>query len=214
MKPDHDTLIAYALGSLSASEAQAVERELSADPQAQAELRALQDALAELVTDLPPEPLPESAERALLERVRGQRRPARLLWPLALAAAVALLIVGVNSTPWFQNLQVQNQVQAYSNRPGAVTKPLLSASGQSAGLMVRLGNGQIFVAMNRPPSRSDRVYQLWFIEAAGIRSLGVFDGRSFESARAALGPGKVGITLEPPGGSDQPTSAPLAIAEL
>lgn len=214
MKPDHDTLIAYALGTLSTSEAQAVEHQLNADPQAQAELRSLQDALSVLVTDLPPEPLPASAERDLLERVRAQRPPRRLLWPLAIAAAVALLIVGVNSTPWFQNLQVQSQVQAYSTRPGAVTKPLLSASGHSAGLMVRLGNGQIFVAMNRAPGQGDRVYQLWFIEAGAIRSLGVFEGRSFESTRAALGPGKVGVTLEPPGGSDQPTSAPLAIAEL
>ena len=223
MATDHDTLIAYALGTLSPEETQALERELSANPEAEVELRALQDTLADLVMDLPPEPVPAGAEQALLARVRAEsprqevkapRRRLSLAWPLTAAACVALLVIGVGRTPWFQSLEVQRQVQAYSARPGAVRVALQAASGQPVGSMVRLADGQVFVALDQAPTQSDRVYQAWIIAGGVARSLGVFQGRTFISTQAGLRSGQIGVTLEPPGGSPQPTSAPIALATL
>ncbi len=219
MAIDHDTLIAYALGTLSPQETQAIERELPANPDAEAELRALQDSLADLVMELPPEPVSPDAERALLARLNTQRpapAPRRniWLWPLVAAACVALAIVGVGNTSWYQGLQVQQQLQAYSGQAGAVRTPLLASGGRSIGTTVRLPDGRVFVALDQPPPGSDRVYQAWSIAGGVIRSLGVFNGRTFLTQQATVQSGQFGITVEPLGGSTQPTSAPIGLAAL
>ncbi|MYS43484.1 anti-sigma factor, partial [Streptomyces sp. SID5998] len=73
----------------------------------------------------------------------------------------------------------------------------------------------VFMAsgMVRPPS--GKVYQLWFDDGGTMRSAGLMDpGRTTQAVlmRGAVdGASGVGITVEPAGGSRQPTTTPVAL---
>jgi len=231
MTVDHDQLVAYALGTLPPERERDIEQYLINNPEAEQEVRGLMDALAQVALELPPAPAAPPSVQDVLTHVRahGTRaidgpppavpaRPAapgwrRFLPVAAVAAVVAMVAVLVPGSGWYQNWSLQQQVAAYQTRPGAVTKPLTNANGQTVGLLVRLANGQVFVSFPNGP-RERRVYQAWQIANGKPTSLGVFAGRSFLSTQAVKEGSIFGVTVEPEGGSDQPTSAPIAIANL
>ena len=75
-----------------------------------------------------------------------------------------------------------------------------------------------FLASGLPAAPSGKVYQLWFNDRGTMRSAGLLDGSS--GTTSMLMEGQVGratgmgITVEPAGGSKQPTSDPLALMEF
>ncbi|MCM2580215.1 anti-sigma factor [Streptomyces meridianus] len=75
-----------------------------------------------------------------------------------------------------------------------------------------------FLASGLPAAPSGKVYQLWFDDHGTMRSAGILDGSSGDASM--LMEGRVGgatgmgITVEPSGGSKQPTSDPLALMEF
>ena len=74
--------------------------------------------------------------------------------------------------------------------------------------MVRLKDGRTYVQMSATVALpGGRVYQAWKIVGKTPVSLGLFSGRGFV---AKLPAGTVfAVTLEPEGGSPQPTTQPL-----
>ena len=70
--------------------------------------------------------------------------------------------------------------------------------------------------MASPPS--GKVYQLWFDDGGTMRSAGLMTpGRSEQTVlmRGSVdGAAGMGITVEPGGGSEQPTSAPIALMDF
>lgn len=223
MTPDRDDLLAYALGTLSPAEAARVEAELDRDPALRAELRADLDALALLLDDLDVEAaaVPAEAGEALLARVREEGaqtgrspgsaaappaptpRPPRR-WPIALGLVAALALVFV-LLPRPQT----DPLEAYRTTPGAVERTL-EAGGERVGTLVQLPGGRVYVHLSRalPP---ERTYQLWQIEDGTPVSLGVFE----RGLLVTLPPGAtVAVSVEPPGGSPQPTTTPLFVQPL
>lgn len=64
------------------------------------------------------------------------------------------------------------------------------------------------------PLASDKVYELWYIDEAGPRAAGTFtvddDGSAWRVLEGDMGSGDtVGVTVEPAGGSDAPTTEPI-----
>ncbi|WP_181768589.1 anti-sigma factor, partial [Streptomyces albidus (ex Kaewkla and Franco 2022)] len=70
--------------------------------------------------------------------------------------------------------------------------------------------------MEKPPS--GKVYQLWFADGKKMRSAGLMDSAGGSDAvlmEGDVGPASaMGITVEPAGGSRQPTTRPLALMKL
>lgn len=68
----------------------------------------------------------------------------------------------------------------------------------------------------RPPE--GKVYQLWFSDAGTMRPAGLMDPAATNNAVLMDGPvnaaSGMGITIEPAGGSPEPTSGPLALVNL
>src|SRR6266568_4988363 len=57
---------------------------------------------------------------------------------------------------------------------------------------------------------SSRVYQVWVMSPSGARSAGLMHGSSLLAS--AVRPGdRIGITVEPAGGTARPTTAPVAV---
>jgi anti-sigma-K factor RskA len=77
------------------------------------------------------------------------------------------------------------------------------------------------VDVSLPPVPAGKTYQLWFIAGDAKISAGLIDtdarGRGFTTIEVPQGIAKVdaaAITVEPAGGSSQPTSTPIALAML
>ncbi|AWN22871.1 anti-sigma factor [Deinococcus irradiatisoli] len=218
-----EQLSLYVFGLLERDEAASLEQQLASNPAWQSELRAMEDTLSALA-----EPVavpPGSAER-LLARVRADQAasaPAnrslgaspggsgrRLVGPLValgLAAAVAavLLLPRLNASP-------ERRLAEYQAQPGAVTFPLTAKDGQNLGTAVRLNDGRAFVLLAADAPQG-KVYQAWQVVGSAPVSLGVFQGRSFLS-RPLGGGVTLAVSVEPPQGSPQPTTAPILAQTL
>lgn len=243
MSITEDMLTGYALGHLTPEEEATVEAHLKTHPEAAATVAGYLEGLAELVMALPPEPLTETGEAELLARVRAaatasspapsdaddlppvvtlpERPPERArggggagwwLGALSAAAVAAALYVSVFAPPE-PEARVAGTLQEYQAEPGAVSYTLeREGQAEPLGTLVRLQDGRVFVALSAPP-QGERVYQAWAIADAPV-SLGTFDGRTFLSTAAVAEGNTFGLTLEPPGGSEQPTSTPITLVEL
>jgi anti-sigma-K factor RskA len=224
MTIDDAVLIDYALGTLPANEAEEVERVLRVNPEAARQVRRMQDDLAELVLSLPPETADEASEDALVVRLRGhkdpplshgkvQSRPSRrsARWAaFGLAAAMgvaAWLVLG----PLIRTDRLEQTVERYQSLPGSLSSRLVTEEGRDLGTLVRLEDGRLFVAFEE--RAAEGVFQLWQIVDGKPESLAVVEGRSFLTEPVAEG-AAFALTVEPPGGSPQPTMAPLVVVPL
>jgi anti-sigma-K factor RskA len=87
-----------------------------------------------------------------------------------------------------------------------------TAAGGSATLLTSRSLGRsVLVTTHLPVQPKDRTYQVWGIGPAGFASLAVLgNGSGGTFTLASLGTADlIGITVEPAGGSRQPTSAPI-----
>ncbi len=214
MSIGEDSFVAYALGTLSPSEAAEVEAYLATHPEAARTVRDYLTVLSDLVLSLEPEPVPAGAEEALLKRIRqekpGENGRANWRWWLG-AGMAAKVAAGLWLARSVHPPEVRERLRFYSEKPGATEAPLLDPDGRPVGTRVTLPNRQVFLALDKEPPEG-RVYQAWSLSEAGARSLGVWEGYTFLTE--ALTPGStLAVTLEPPGGSEEPTGEPQALVE-
>lgn len=160
------------------------------------------------------------AERAA--RRRWFQRPGAIL---ASAAAAVLLIAGaVVGLNWTgpAGWGAQRDVQAIASADDAQTTTAEVAGGGEVTLVwsEQLGRSAI-LAEGLPAVGDDETYELWYIDASGeelaATPAGLFDpdgGAAYVVLDGEFRPGLlVGITVEPAGGSDAPTSDPIVAIE-
>lgn len=222
MTIDSETLTAYALGILSPEEEARVQAALERDPALRAQVKAEGEALLSLVESLPEVEPPAGAEDRLMARLRTEREQAappalqnvplaprsarRVPWlPLsALGVAAALALAFVLRPP-------ADAFTQYARTEGAVVQPV-QANGAKLGDLVRLPDGRAYLHINAPPD-AGWVYQMWQIQGQTPVSLGVFGGQGFLLTGLPAG-ATVAVSVEPPGGSAQPTTTPILVQQL
>jgi anti-sigma-K factor RskA len=226
-----ENLSAYALGALEGEEVRALEAHLQTCDSCQAELaeyRAISDGL--LMT-LPPR-LPSAALRKRLQSQlpsAQQRTQSRFAWSfgrLALGGALALLVL-MNLFSYVQMRQIQNQQatleqQIKTNQfalsmlayPGTQAIPIAAENLTGSVLVDRERNTVALVMWHLPQLSEEQTYQAWLIEPGGERvSAGTFRPQVDETYTTKPVYSKqnlseyvgIGVTVEPAGGSDQPT---------
>ncbi|KQX73128.1 anti-sigma factor [Streptomyces sp. Root1310] len=156
---------------------------------------------------------------------------ARLLSRWALAACLAATVT-LGGTALWQHERAEDaleeaqharqdgaRIAAVLTAPDARSRAAELADGATATIVVSASRNKAVLvasAMARPPR--GKAYQLWFDDDGIMRSAGLMDpGRSDQALllRGAVDTASgMGITLEPAGGSEQPTSAPLARMKL
>lgn len=149
-----------------------------------------------------------------------RRAVSRLSWaPLAAAAAVIVALAIWNVTLLRSDDGGGEGALAVS---GPVRLTSIEAADGGSGFVAYFPeSGQaLFVAGGlQPLDTREATYQLWAIVDGQATSLGLLDATSDGSVAAAVrlddpAGSTLAVTVEPPGGSEQPTSAPILQARL
>jgi hypothetical protein len=156
--------------------------------------------------------------------IRPRRRRARALAGVAAvasAAAVALGVVAFDARRDLGELRARDQaVAAVLAAPDARTVRVRAPWGGTGTVVVsRARDRVVFTSSGLPRLPDSRVYELWLLGPDGARPAGLLDhgddGTSTPVlARALDGDERVGLTVEPAGGSRRPTTKPLLVADL
>ena len=161
----------------------------------------------------------------------GTGRVGRSLPRLALAACLAAVVGFGGVAVWqYQRAEDARQQAEQVRERSTEISALLTASdavvntselpGGATGTVVvsRERNKAAFLASDMPTPPSGKVYQLWYADQDAMRPAGLMDPTVTETALVMDGgldkAAGMGITVEPAGGSEQPTSAPLAELEF
>ncbi|WP_217168116.1 anti-sigma factor domain-containing protein [Streptomyces sp. AC512_CC834] len=161
------------------------------------------------------------------KRHRRRRRALRLALAASLAAAAAL-----GGVAWWQHTEAdsaqEEATDAHSGAealadvlaaPDATISTAELTHGATASVIASRTRGRAaFVASDLPPLTDGQVYELWYARAGTFRPAGLLSGTGGRQAYVLDGPLEgataVGITVEPAGGSQQPTTDPLGLVSV
>ncbi|MET8682869.1 anti-sigma factor [Streptomyces sp. NPDC004732] len=186
---------------------------------------ALRDAVLRRITtvrqDSPRGPGLSSAGRTPVIR---RRRISRWALAACLAAATAL-----GGTALWQHQRAEDALEqarraeqgtdriaaVLASQDARTSTAELDGGGTGTVVVSKSQDKAVFVVsgMARPPR--GKVYQLWFNDGGTMRAAGLMDaGRTHQAVLlhgAVEGASGMGVTVEPTGGSDRPTSDPVAL---
>lgn len=212
-----DRLADYALGELTPEEARMLEIHLGTCETCRAELRRLNDTLVQLTERLPEAEPAEVSWQAVAARLPSSRSaPRRPAWqPFALAASLLLGLAGlwwgVNEGREAANLRAEQAVVTrWLAQSDVHTLALPEVGGESFGSLLMLPDGRALVVLREaPPAGSS--YQAWGHRDGEVAPMAVSSDKVFEVNYSGFE--AVGVSLEPEGGSQQPTQ-PLGKTSL
>ncbi len=175
-------------------------------------------------------PAAQPVDLAAVRATRAARGP-RPAWRWLLAAAAVIALVGV--VGW--NVLLQGQLDAARQQAALLSSALTTAaqagsvtatlqgSGPAAAasgfVVAGTGGTNYMVVSGLPDPGAGRTYQAWYLKGQTAVSAGTFelgtDGVTVVGMAATAGAvTAVALTIEPTGGSDQPTSQPVVLASL
>ncbi|HEX4289006.1 MAG TPA: anti-sigma factor [Trebonia sp.] len=229
---------AYAVDALSGDELDEYERHLAHCPSCAQEVRELRETAARLglAAAIAPPPwmrdqvldavnrvrqLPPSGVRLITaDGARRRRLIRRLPRPIAVtamaAAIVALAVLQVGTRHQLQQAQSANQSVAsvLSASDAQIQLGSSAVGGTVTAVVSRRDREAVITAAGLPAPSDAKVYQLWVISPAGARSVGLLPGSSVGATSPVLAadvqPGdQLAVTIEPAGGTRQPTTVPI-----
>jgi anti-sigma-K factor RskA len=175
---------------------------------------------------------PEVARRRRGRVASGARSPssARSRWvPRAaiaigaagLAAAAALGAVQVSTQQRLNSAVAHNQeIAAVLTAPDArIAAAPTSVGGRAVVVVSRTEQKMVFTSSGLPALPSSRVYELWLLGPRSARPAGLLPPPSGGKTAPVLASGvaandKVGVTVEPAGGTSSPTTTPIVVLTL
>jgi anti-sigma-K factor RskA len=217
----------YVLDAVSDVEREEFELHLHHCPTCEAEVRGLRETAARLALacamtaparmeqqvlaatyrtrQLPP--LPADRPRRVL---RFPRRMAMLAAAASVAAAVALGITQLTTQHQLDQARATAIARVVTARDAHVETARTSAGGSVTVVTSAALHEAVVSTSGMAQLPSSRVYQVWVMSPSGARSAGLMHGTSLLAS--ALRPGdRIGITVEPAGGTARPTTTPVAV---
>jgi anti-sigma-K factor RskA len=146
-------------------------------------------------------------------------RPVTTVAVAALVAAIVVLaVLQVRTRQQLQQAQAGNRVAAaVLAAPDARLETGGTTLGGTMTAVISAHDREaVITTVGMPVPSGTRVYQLWVISAAGARSAGLLPSSSTGVTSPVLAadvqPGdKLAITVEPAGGTPQPTTTPVVL---
>ncbi len=240
----HTLTGAYALHALSPDEEREFTRHLTeceACSHEVAELRETASRLALAVAEVPPAAMRERVMAAIpqvrqlpppggavvvpLRRRAWRRRLPHLVAAACLAGAIAAGGIAVNAEHRADDTRAAAQRQAAGlahlmAAPDATYRAAAVRGGGDATIVSSAAQDRAaFVYRDLPELPGSHVYELWYRREGGMVPAGLIDpahssGTALLTAAGAAGADGVGLTVEPHGGSRQPTTSPLLLVTI
>ncbi len=221
----------YALDALPPDERAAFEAHLASCPTCQSDVTEFRLTGARLGAVAVEEPPPALRSRVLAEvrktrqlpppvvPIRQPSRPARRTWLVAAAALVLAGAAGISVVQVQAAQQAERERDAVASVLAAPDSRTFHGAVQGGGtvtLVASAGDDAAVVVLDRlPAAPSGKDYQLWMIHDKKAVSAGVVEhdktGRVVRVMDEAVqGASGFGVTVEPAGGSKEPTSPTIA----
>ena len=216
-----DDISAWVIGALEPAESAALEEHIRGCESCARQVRWLQPATAALLESVEPmEPPPQLRERVMSEvradaarheKSRGRERGS--FWDFLLRPATALAAVGLIAVGIGGYLVIDDGEQAPDSPPVEAPTPIL-------GSLERQGDTGTLELAGLRQLEDGRVYQAWVQHGDVMRDSSLFVPRADGTATAAIprddlhGGEAVLVTIEPRGGSEQPTTEPLVSVKV
>ena len=225
----------FALDAVGDAEREEFERHLQHCPTCEAEVRGLRETAARLALacamtpparmerrvlaaayqtrQLPPlsadRPRRRAVPRRAVPRQALPRRLAVLAVAASMAAAVALGITQLSAQHQLDQARA-TAIARVVTAPDAHVETARTSAGGTVTVVTSAALREAAVSASGMASLpSSRVYQVWVMSPSGARSAGLIHGGSL---LAAVRPGdRIGITVEPAGGTARPTATPVAV---
>ncbi|MES9609893.1 anti-sigma factor [Actinomadura sp. NPDC000929] len=221
---------AYALDALTDTERRRFERHLRGCAACADEAAGFRETAARLALAAARRPPDELRGRVMAEIARTRQSPPlarrlpspRARGPVWLAAAACLVLVlalaGAGAAWRVQRSaereqSLNRQVAAVMSAPDARTSTVRTPAAATVTVVSSRSLGKAVVTTNRmPPLPSARTYQMWWLGPAAPRSAGTMNPAESDRPVIATGLGgarRIGVTVEPAGGSARPSGAPI-----
>ncbi len=225
----HSLIGPYALGALDEDERNAFEAHLDVCPTCAEELDgfvATTVRLGEAVAEEPPAALraqilaaaaqtPQERPTVVAMRPRGLRK--RLP---GLIAAAAVVVAAAGVTGYVVEHQQVQDVRAEQSKVEQVmtASDAVTTESQLGAASMRLTHSSahdaLVLAVSGLPALDNKTYQLWMVRDGVTSSAGLVDDSDLVYVDQVDGVEQLALTVEPAGGSERPTSLPLATMEL
>lgn len=148
-------------------------------------------------------------------------RPVAVAAMTAMAAAIVVLVfLQVAAGHRLQQAQAGNQaIAAVLAAPDARIESAGSSVGGTVTAVISAHDREaVITTAGMPAPPGSRVYQLWVISGSGARSAGLLpatrSGTTTPVLASGIQPGdRLGITIEPAGGSTHPTTTPVVLVQ-
>lgn len=212
---------AYVLGAVPDDEMGEVRAHIVSCDECMAEADGYADAAESLALAARAEEPPAGFAARVMERAVGARpqvqarRGVAAWWPRLAAglAAAALIVMGALWIVARDDLAEQRELVAALVRSDDGMR--LRGAGAVA-IVVPGDDGAVFVVDGLDAAPEGRDYQLWFLDDGTPASAGVFDVSGdvavVETGHSLDGVDGAAVTVEPDGGSPEPTTDPLVVS--
>jgi hypothetical protein len=157
-------------------------------------------------------------------------RPARLAILAGVTAVLAIALVTVTAGTGFVDVRAEHQLTATQvtdhqiaevlNAPDAIMKTVrVRSAGKVTVVVSRTERALVFTSEGLPSLPAGHCYQLWLVGRSGERSANMLppprNGMTSPVVAVGLSPGDwASLTVEPDGGSQHPTTAPILMLRL
>jgi anti-sigma-K factor RskA len=231
---------AYALDALENTERDRFEHHLQRCQPCSHEVRGLHETATQLALAVAQPPPPELRERVLATAARTRQHPpvmdqrpvpqprsgwvprlAGIAAAVAVAVAVTLGITQSATQGRLDRVRAQEQaIEAVLNAPDArIVSHRASVGGTATAVFSEARHKMIFTTSGLPPLPGNKVYELWLMAPGSIRPAGLLPAPSGGHTAPVLAAGlaagdQAGVTVEPAGGSPQPTTTPIVAIPL
>jgi anti-sigma-K factor RskA len=218
-----DLATPYALHAVPEPELADIERRVAAAPPhvAQAfaeEVRAVRETMAVISAATAVEPPAQLRDRVLAEvgtdSVRVLR-PRIKRWQTVVLAAAAALVIGLGALGVGLALRPapapSTAAQVFAAPDVRTVSGDIPGGGSATVVFSREKDAGVLVMNNVKPPEPGTVYQMWLIDDKGPHSAGTMDDKAVAPSTTAVLPDlgdsqALAFTVEPPGGSQQPTT--------
>lgn len=217
----HELAAAYALDALDGEDLRAYEAHLATCERCREDVASFRAAASALAYDVDLPPVPEALEHRIAHAARAERPNVATLqrrWVLpvagiAAAAAAAAIVLGIWAIHLSNSLDRERsarerdaRIVAILAQPGAKQIP---TQGRSGLLVVAPSGKAVLLASGLRAAGHGKTYEAWVVEGKTARPAGTFPGGAGSTVvelTKPVAPGSVvGVTLEPAGGSANPT---------